>query len=79
MWRPEASTARRPEAAPFIVTRAALSGTWSGTDIEASKLTLESPDGAVNLSARIGSRAPKLQQLVGDFRWRVGEHQWAGK
>ncbi len=69
---------RRPEAAPFIITRAALAGSWSGTNIEASKLTLESPDGAVNLSARIGSRAPKLQQLVGDFRWRAGEHQWAG-
>lgn len=69
---------RRPEAAPFIITRAALAGSWSGTNIEASKLSLESPDGAVNLTARMGSRAPKLQQLVGDFRWRAGEHQWAG-
>ena len=48
-------------------------------NIEASKLTLESPDGAINLSARIGARAPKLQQLQAEFplargRAPVGRH-----
>ena len=70
---------RRPDAAPFIVTRATVVGSWIGTQIEASTLELESPDGNVNLSARIGSRAPRLQQLAANFRWRTGEQQWAGK
>jgi len=70
---------RRADAAPFIVTRASLAGSWLGTDIEATKLAVESPDGTVNLKARLGSRAPMLQQLAANFRWRVGEEEWAGK
>ena len=69
---------RRPESPPFLVTRAALAGSWLGSDVEASKLELESPDGSLNLSARLGSRAPRLQKLQGEFRWRVGEQSWAG-
>ncbi len=69
---------RRPQAAPFRILRASVAGSWSGTSIEASKLTLESPDGTISLAARIGARAPKLQHLQAEFRWRAGEHQWAG-
>jgi translocation and assembly module TamB len=69
---------RRPQAAPFRILRASLAGSWSGTSIEASKLALESPEGTINLAARIGPRAPKLQHLQAEFRWRAGEHQWAG-
>ena len=68
---------RRPDAAPFILTRAMVAGSWIGTNVEATQLALESPDGTVNLSARIGSRAPRLQQLAANFRWRAGEQQWA--
>ena len=69
---------RRPQAAPFRILRASVAGSWRGTSIEASKLTLESPDGTISLAARIGARAPKLQHLQAEFRWRAGEHQWAG-
>ena len=69
---------RRPEAAPFRVLRASLAGSWSGNSIEATNLALESPEGTIDLSARIGARAPKLQHLQAKFRWRAGEHQWAG-
>ena len=70
---------RRADAPPFIVTRADIAGSWIGTDIEATQLDLEGPDGAVNLTARLGSGAPVLQQLQGSFHWQVGENQWAGK
>ena len=70
---------RRSDAAPVVVTRAAAAGSWIGTEIEATRLDIEGPDGAVNLTARLGSRAPMLQQLQGSFRWQAGERQWAGK
>ena len=69
---------RRPQAAAFRILHAELAGSWSGTDIEATKLALESPEGSVNLTAKAGSRAPILQHLHAEFRWRAGEHRWAG-
>jgi translocation and assembly module TamB len=70
---------RRPGAAPVLFTRAAIAGSWIGTEIEATKLVIEGPDGAVNLTARLGSRAPILRHLQASFRWQAGEHQWEGK
>ena len=69
---------RQGQAAPFLLTRARLAGSWTGADIEARELVLESPDGQVTLSARVGERAPKLEDLRAKFRWRAGEHTWAG-
>ncbi len=69
---------RWPEAQPLVVSRLELAASWIGPDIEARKLELESPDGQVSLSTRLGARAPKLRELEARFRWRQGDHQWAG-
>jgi translocation and assembly module TamB len=69
---------RWPDAVPLLVSRLELAASWIGADIEARKLELESPDGQVSLSARLGAQSPKLRGLDARFRWRHGEHQWAG-
>ena len=69
---------RRAQSAPLLFTRARVAGHWTGAAIEARELLLESPDGQVTLSARIGERAPKLEDLKAKFHWRAGEHTWDG-
>jgi translocation and assembly module TamB len=69
---------RRAQSAPLLLTRARVAGAWTGAAIEARELVLENPDGQVTLSARIGERAPKLEDLKAKFRWHAGEHTWDG-
>jgi len=64
--------------APLIVERAHFSGSWIGTRVVVRTLELAGPEGEVSLSAQLAARAPMLEQLRAKFRWRAGEHEWAG-
>ncbi len=68
----------RANAAPLVIDRAHLAGSWTGANIQAQTLEVEGPDGAATLELRITERAPKLELLRGHFRWRIGENFWAG-
>jgi len=69
---------RQTDQAPLVIERAHLAGSWRGANIEARTLEVEGPAGSATLELRIAERAPKLELLRGKFRWRIGEHHWAG-
>jgi len=64
--------------APLVIERAYFSGSWIGTRVEARTLELAGPDGEISLNVQLGARAPMLELLRAKFRWRAGEHEWAG-
>jgi translocation and assembly module TamB len=69
----------QPGTRPLAIDGARLTGSWINSRIEVQELFVDSADGHVELTTRIGSRAPRLEQLRGKFRWRVGEHLWQGE
>ena len=69
---------RLSNRAPFIVRGLHLAASWIGSDIEARRLELDSPDGSLKLAARVTPPAPRLKRLRGEFHWRAGERVWSG-
>jgi translocation and assembly module TamB len=70
---------RREGAAPWPVRRLHLAASWTGSDIEARTLELDTPDGSLTLAARISPPAPRLKRLQASFHWRAGGREWAGR
>ena len=70
---------RPADGTPVLIHSAQLSGSWIGARIEATRLVVDTEDGQLELAARIGERAPRLEQLAGKFRWRAGAHLWQGR
>jgi translocation and assembly module TamB len=68
----------RPGESAWAINRLHLAASWTGSDIEARTLQLDSPDGSLTLSAHVAPPVPRLRQLKANFRWRAGGHEWSG-
>lgn len=69
---------RRDESVLIELTRALFVGHWTSADLAVERLEVRSPQGEVDLAARVDQQGVYVGEATGRFTWRVGERTYAG-
>jgi translocation and assembly module TamB len=69
----------RDDATLLEIDTAALAANWTGIGLELRQLDVQSPQGEVHFTAQLAQRGQYEGKGAGRFRWRVGEHDYAGR
>lgn len=71
----------RADAPPLLVLNSAqLSGQWTTGGVHIHELDVRSPDGAIRITGNVDEQQDAfIGEANGEFRWRVGQQEYAGK